>query len=123
MNFRVVEGERPILNENDYISFENDYLNSKIPNYKLRRDYQLSNKNFQEITHQIKQKHGLNQRPRNCKHYYPLRDKWVVSFKKDGRNIYLGFYHTEEEAKSVVKKCEELDWNVELCKQYVEQLQ
>lgn len=120
MKFRILEGEQPILSDEDLAAFEDEYLNGKIRNYELRIKYNLSNKNFKILCDEIKERHGLDKRPRQCKHYYQNQKGWVVSIKQKGVVQYIGLFETEKLAKEVVNKCTELNWNIPACKRFVE---
>jgi len=121
MNFRIVEGVQDDFS-NIYDDFERDYLDTALINDELRKKYDLSKKNFQKLSSEVKQKHGLKKRPSRPIYYYKHNTGYYISKKIDGKRHYIGHVPTEELAIHAVEVCKMLNWNVVTCRLAVKEL-
>jgi len=120
MNFRILSNVPLDIDEE---AFEAEYLHTTISNDDLRKKYELSKKQFSEITQRIKKKHGLPRRPNTFgKHYYFNGYGYVISIIRNGKKLYMGLVHTEKLAKKCVNICDELNWEVDKCRPVIEEL-
>lgn len=120
MNFRILSNVQLEINEEE---FEAEYLYTNISNDDLRKKYELSKKQFSEITQSIKKKHDLPRRPNTFgKHYYFNGYGYVISIIKNKQKLYMGLVHTEELAQKCTKICDELNWEVDKCRPIIEEL-
>lgn len=123
MNFTIVENAESNLNVKD---FEEEYLHSSIMNEELRVKYDLSKKNFQKITQEIKDRHGYSKRPTiNGKHYHSHNGGWVISRKQNQKLRYYGrIPHSmgEECLNKALELCEENNWDYEKSKKAIQEL-
>jgi hypothetical protein len=120
MNFNIVEGYSLDINS-IYDDFEKDYLTTTIPNPQLRVKYNLTHKEFRDLTRFIKQKNNLNKRPYLFpkKYYYKIKYGFVIQKRVGYDNVYIGFVPAEDIAKKMVELCEKLSWDIPVCKEIV----
>ena len=123
MKFRVIDGEDKTF-EDIYNDFEKEYLTSRITNDDLRRKYELSKKDFLNLTRLIKSNKGLSRRPRRTKYYYSTHHGFTLAKKINGKVRYGGWIPISKKylLQEAVQICEKLEWNSEKCKEAIKEL-
>jgi hypothetical protein len=121
--FRVIENKGLDI---DLDSFEEEYLHSDIVNETLRIKYNLSKKQFSELTNEIKNRLGVTRRPNlTAKHYYINNDAWVIHRRIGGVLYYYGripFSMGKNILFKALLLCEENNWDCELCRKAIKEL-
>lgn len=125
MNFHVVEGKYADL-ESIHDDFCNDYLwSNKLSNQEIRKKYDLTVGEFDEICKKVKAEHGFTRRPLNGvqgKYYYKHKNKnssWSIQKCINNKMIHFGVVPTPEIAEIIVKMCIDVNWNIPICKDIV----
>lgn len=122
MNFRVVE--------NSYVDWEaieeeftEKYLFSTISNNDLRKEYDMTHREFQDCCNIINKKHGLTRRPfwkhrqGECKYFYKVNNGFIIMKRIKGDNVYFGFTNSLSVAKKLVEMCKKASWDIDVCRQ------
>ena len=127
MNFNLVNGDYEILSKELLCDFEDDYLNSSLTAVEVRHKYNLSKKQYSILAQKIRDKYGLVKRPYpNAKHYYRQGNRWCIIKTISKVRYYFGSLpvdvFNEEEIEMIVEKCEELQWNIDECIDYLKSL-
>lgn len=127
MNFNVINGDYEILSKELLCDFEADYLNSRLTAVEVRKKYNLSKKQYAELAQKIRDRYGLVKRPYpNAKHYYRQGNRWCIIKTHNKIRTYYGSLpvdvFSKEEMDVIVEKCEELQWNVDDCIDFLQSL-
>ena len=127
MNFNLVSGEYEVLSKELLCAFEDDYLNSSLTWIEVRHKYNLSKKQYAELAQSIRDKYGLVKRPyANAKNYYLQGNRWCIIKTNNKVRTYFGSLPADvfsrEEIEIIVEKCEELQWNVDDCMNFLQSL-
>lgn len=123
MNFKITDGSYIDMDSirNDFIQ---DYIfSTELKNQEIRIKYNLSHKEFKELSDSVKEEFGLNRRPiriNNSKYYYPCGYGFIIQKTINCVSYYLGFVTSEQEAIEIVEKCKKVSWNIGECRQIVE---
>lgn len=126
MAFNIIEGDYVDWDEimDDFID---DYIHStKLSNVEIREKYDLSWREFKDLSEHCKRMFGLTRRPtspqKNGRHYYVGRNGYVVQKFLHGKLVYIGTVPTEEIAIKVVELCKNTGWDVveskHICRNY-----
>lgn len=120
LNFTIREGDYEILPEQDLIAFERDYLNAELKSHEVRAKYNLSKKQYSELSQQIREKYGLLRRPyAQSRHFYQQGNRWIIIKTNCKERVYIGSLPADVFSKSdvegIVEKCKEMAWNIDKC--------
>ena len=120
LNFNVVESAYVDI-DSIYNDFQTDYLESTISNPDLRVKYNLSHKEFWDLTREIKDNLGLKKRPSVSypKYYYKVKRGYIIKKRYGLDDVYIGWVKTEELAIQMVELCKKALWDVDVCRDIV----
>ena len=127
MGFNIIEGDYEILSKERLSAFEADYLNSELKSNEVRKKYDLSKKQYSEITKEIRAKHGLIRRPyAQSKHYYQQGNRWIIIKTNKSERVYIGSLpcsiFTKTDIENIVKMCKKMFWNIDRCTELIQVL-
>ena len=125
MNFKIIEGHYDDDFSDIYTDFEKEYLNTKITNPELRSKYGLSRASFSKLVRKIKKNNDIDHRPRHGKYYFIRNNQWVIHRRQNGVLNYFGCVHVkrgEETLKKALQICDDLNWEVESCREEIKKL-
>ena len=128
MNFKVVE--------NSYVDWEaikeeftEKYLFSTISNNDLRKEDDMTHREFQDCCNMVNEANGLNRRPfwkhrsGGCKYFYKVNSGFIIMKRINGVNVYIGFANSLSVAKKLVEMCKKESWDIDVCKQICKEYQ
>lgn len=124
MKFTIKEGEYECLTADEFVKFEEDYLHSDLTRDEVKSKYNLSKKQYADVTRSIRKKHNIMRRPKpSCKNYYRFGNQYRIIKTIDGTRYYIGSLpchaFSEEDVLKIVEHCRKLQWNVDDCEQYI----
>ena len=116
MNFNLIENHTVDFNE-IHDSFCDDYLwSNELSNVEIRKKYDLTVREFKELSGIVKKEFGFKRRPnyRKGKGKYYYRHEYGYSIQKQVKDkfVYLGFVSTEAAAIEVVELCKKVGWDI-----------
>lgn len=119
MNFNIVDGSYADLNS-IHDDFVQDYIfSNELSNKEIRKKYNLSHKEFRELSEEVKKEHGLSRRLivfKDSKYYYKAKYGFMIQKRLNGRDYYVGHVPTEDVARKVVELCKKVQWDIDVCR-------
>lgn len=122
VNVRWVD-ESPEKWEECYDEIKKDYVDRVISTEEIMEKYDLTSHRWAELSKRIRNETGFirkkgtkygNRRARCyafAKYYIFRRGRWEVYKCLDGKTMYFGVYSSEGEARLVVEKLKEVNWD------------
>ena len=128
MNFTTVEGQYSRLSEENYDDFKQDYLHSELTTHQVREKWRLSKKEYSSLTKKIREELGIKCRPSTiAKNFYKIGNNWHILKTIDHQTIFYGSLsckiYSEKDLVGIVKRLKEWNWNYELCRAYLSELE
>ena len=117
LNFKVVDGDYLEDYEEEFIRL---YNNRRIRTADIPSKLGISESNYRFLYRRLMEEHKLNDRSKNHKktvrrkpkHYiYEVRRGKRTYFAIKKNEVYYGCYKRREEAKEVVERLKECDWD------------
>lgn len=118
---RIVENH--LMSDEEYRQIKKDYLDMVISTDEIMEKYDLTSHKWAELSKRIRDETGFirkkgtkygNRRARCyafAKYYIFRRGRWEVYKCLDGKTRYFGAYSSEDEARLVVEKLKEANWD------------
>lgn len=120
MNFNLVEGAYPDF-DSIHDDFCEDYLwSDELSNPEIRKKYELSARDFNELTNLVKKEFGVSRRnTRKGRYYYKVNSGFVIQKTINCVTVYFGIVPSECIARKIVELCKKMEWRVDACKDIV----
>ena len=123
MNATVIEGAY-VNWETVYPQFLKDYIYStELTNNEIKNKYDLSISEFKDLADYAKKDCGLSRRPvaqNDGRYYYKQGDSWIICKFMNSVLVYFGRVPEEWIAIQIVEICKNECWNVDKCKNIVQ---
>ncbi|MBR3139865.1 MAG: hypothetical protein IKF11_03235 [Methanobrevibacter sp.] len=120
MNFNLIEGAYANF-DSIHDDFCQDYLwSDELSNPEIRKKYELSARDFNELTNLVKKEFGVSRRnTRKGRYYYKVNSGFVIQKTINCVTVYFGIVPSECIARKLVELCKKVGWNVDVCKDIV----
>lgn len=127
MKFNIIEGNSSRLSEEEYNSFVEDYLESNLTSNEVRLKYNLSTKEYAQLTKKIREQQGISSRPYpNCRYFYKQHNRWQIIKTVNHQRLCFGSLpvseFSEEDMEEIINTLKEMEWDFVLCEQYITEL-
>lgn len=112
VNVKITNGD--YFTEEDYEAFKEDYINSPATVKSLMKKHGLTEGTKARLVKRIVKETEYRRSThsnRESRHYYFYGGKYHVRKYIDGSPVEFGMYESEDEARLVVEKLKESDWD------------
>jgi len=120
MNFNLIEGAYANF-DSIHDDFCQDYLwSDELSNPEIRKKYELSARDFNELTNLVKKEFGVSRRnTRKGRYYYKVNSGFVIQKTINCVTVYFGIVPSECIARKLVELCKKMEWRVDVCRDIV----
>lgn len=122
---KIIENHRA-FSEDTYKVFKKDYMTNEIGSWDLIEKYGFSRTEYNTYCGVVYERTGFKRPPARKKpqnFYYDKTNKRYVVYKRiNGKVTYYGYYKHKGNAKKIVERLREIDWDKNQLKKIQEDL-